>query len=220
MVLNAQTKDKDLWTLRGLAGFQRPVLWAQEDRMLVLDDRQLQAIDEADGRVVAARPLPGVRTGAPLRLPDSNLLAIPTVAGPALMRIAVAGDGMITEAEDKILSESRARLMVQDGSLVLTAAQDRALRLLTWNGSTFTRTWSATLPAEAGAPTWLALGSDLVAIGDDRGMVYLLATQDGTLRRTITHPAALLCAPVLAEGRLVVGDRDGNLVAYHLPPLP
>ena len=220
MVLSARTPDKDLWALRGLSGFQRPVLWAQDDRMLVLDDRQLQALDEADGRVVAQRPLPGARTGAPLRIPDSPLLVIPTAAGPALMRIAVSGDGMINEIEDKVLSESRARLLAQDGNAFLAVAQDRNVRLLTWNGTAFAKTWSAIIPADAGAPVWATLSAELALIVDDRGTVFLLSRHEGTLQRRLAHPAQLLAAPVFADGRIVVADRDGNLVAYHLPPLP
>ena len=220
MKLSAHTPDKDLWTLSGLAGFQRPALWAQDDRILMLDDRQIQALDEADGHVVAQRALPGVRTGAPLRIPDSQLVVIPTAAGSALIRLAVAGEGMISEVEDKVLSESRARLLAQDGAVFLTAALDRSLRLLTWSGTGFTKTWSATMPSDAGTPAWLTLTPDLALIADDRGTVFLLSRQDGTLQRRLTHSAQLLSAPVFADGRIVLADRDGNLVAYHLPPLP
>lgn len=220
MKLSAHTPDKDLWALGGFAGFQRPVLWAQEDRMLILDDRQLQALDETDGHVVAQRALPGVRSGAPLRIPDSQLLVIPTAAGSVLMRLAVAGDGKISEVEDKVLSESRARLLAQDGAFILTAAQDRNLRLLSWSGTAFTKTWSATIPSDAGAPAWLTLTADLALIADDRGTVFLLSRHDGTLQRRLTHSVQLLSAPVFADGRIVLADRDGNLVAYNLPSLP
>ncbi len=220
MVLSARTPDKDLWVLRDLAGFQRPVLWAQDDRVLILDDRQLQVLDEADGRVVAQRPLPGARTGAPLRIPDSPLLVIPSAAGAALMRIAIAGEGMINEIEDKVLSESRARLLAQDGNAFLAVAQDRSVRLLAWSGSAFVRTWSATIPADAGAPVWATLSADLAVIVDDRGAVFLLSRQDGTLHRRLVHPAQLLAAPIFADGRIVVADRDGNVIGYDLPPLP
>jgi hypothetical protein len=188
--------------------------------MLMLDDRHLQALDEADGHVVAQRALPGVGTGAPRRITGSPLFGIPTAAGPLLMRLAVAGVGMISESEDRVLSESRARLLAQDGAVLLTAAQDRTLRLLTWNGSAFTKTWGASIPSDAGVPTWLTLTADLALIADDRGTVFLLSRQDGTLQRRLTHAAQLLSAPLMAEGRIVVADRDGNLVAYHLPPLP
>jgi len=221
MSLSAKTSDKDLWTLGGLAGFQRPVLWAQEDRVLVLDDRQLQALDETDGHVLASRPLPGARTGVPLLLPDSNLLAIPTAAGATLMRIAVSGGGeMINEVEDKVLSECRARLLAQDGATVLTASLDKSLRLLGSSAGGFTRIWGAHLPTDAGQPQWLSLAPEVAMIGDDRGAIFLLARTDGTLLRRIVHRALLTCPPLIAEGRLVVGDRDGNVVAYHLPPLP
>jgi serine/threonine protein kinase len=220
LVLSAHTPDKDLWQLRGLAGFQRPVLWAQDDRILVLDDRQLQVLDEADGHVVAQRALPGARTGVPLRVPDSQLLVVPTTAGAVLMRVVPAGTGAIGEVDDKVLNDSRARLLAQDGATFLAVAQDRSVSLLAWNGSAFAKTWGATLPTDAGAPAWVTLTPDLALIGDDRGMVIVLSRKDGTLQRRLMHPAALLSAPILADGRIVVADREGNLVAYHLPPLP
>ncbi|HEX3132278.1 MAG TPA: hypothetical protein VHX44_01710, partial [Planctomycetota bacterium] len=218
MSLSAKTSDKDLWTLGGLAGFQRPVLWAQEDRVLILDDRQLQALDEADGHVVSTRPLSGIRSGAPLRIPDSNLLAIPTAAGATLMRV-LAGD-VISEVKNKVFNECRARLLTQDGATVLTAAQDKSLRLLSSSAGAFSRMWGASLPTDAGQPAWLSLATDVALVGDDRGTIFVLARADGRLLRRIVHRALLACPPLIAEGRLVVGDRDGNLVAYHLPPLP
>jgi outer membrane protein assembly factor BamB len=136
------------------------------------------------------------------------------------MRLAVTGQGTISEVEDKALSESRARLLAQDGAVFLTAAQDRNLRLLTWSGTAFTKTWGATMPSDAGTPAWLTLTADLALIADDRGTIYLLSRQDGTLQRRLTHSVQLLSAPVFADGRIVLADRDGNLVAYHLPPLP
>ncbi len=217
MVLNARTSDKDLWTLRGLAGFQRPLLWSQDDRILMLDDRRLQVLDEADGRVVATRQLPGARSGAALHLPASPLLVIPTAAGVSLMRVEVAGAGNISEVEDPVLAESRARTLAQDGTVLLTAAPDRSLRLLSWNGTAFQRTWGATVPADGGQVAWLTLTPDLALVGDDRGTVFLLSRADGTLRRRLSHGVQLLCPPLIADGRLIVGDRDGNLVAYHLP---
>jgi serine/threonine protein kinase len=220
MALSAHTSDKDLWVARGMGGFQRPWLWAQDDRILVLDYRQLQAFDEADGHVVAQRALPGARTGAALRLPGSQVLAIPTAAGTVLLRTAVAGEGTIKEVDDKVLSESRARYLAQDGNAVLAAAQDRSVCLLSWNGTAFARTWNANLPADSGVPTWLTLTPELALVGDDRGAVFLLARQDGTLQRRLVHAAPLLGSPLMADGRIVVADRDGNLVAYHLPPLP
>lgn len=220
LVLSAHTPDKDLWILRGLAGFQRPMLWAQDDRILVLDDRQIQALDEADGRAISQRALPGVRTGPGLRIPGSPLMAIPTNAGPALMRLTVAGEGKIGESEDKALSESRARLLTQDGVTFLAVAQDRSVSLLTWSGTAFTRTWGATIPMDAGAPAYVTLTPDLAVISDDRGTVFLLARNDGALQRRLAHPVPLLSAPVVTGDRLVLADREGNLVAYHLPPLP
>jgi len=76
------------------------------------------------------------------------------------------------------------------------------------------------MPSDAGTPAWLTLTPDLALIADDRGTVFLLSRQDGTLQRRLTHSAQLLSAPVFADGRIVLADRDGNLVAYHLPPLP
>ncbi len=220
MLLSARTSDKDLWTASGLAGFQRPMLWSQDDRILVLDDRRLQAMDEADGHIVAPRPLPGVRTGAAFTIPNSSLLVIPTAAGASLMRIQVMGEGTISEVDDNALAEARARMVAQEGSAFLTAAQDKSLRLLTWNGTAFHRAWSATVPHDDGQPTWLTLTPDFALVGDDRGTVFMMSRADGTLQRRITHRSPLLCPPLIADGRLIVGDRDGNLTAYHLPPLP
>jgi PQQ-like domain len=196
------------------------VLWAQDDRVLMLDDRNLQAFDEADGHVVATRPLPGARTGAPQRLADGQLLVIPTAAGATLMRVTVSGNAMISEIDDKVLAECRARLVVADEAAVLTAAQDKSIRLITWNGGAFHRTWGANLPADAGQPTWLTLVKEGALIADERGAVFILSREDGRLLRRISHPSPVRCPPLIADGRLVLGDRAGNLTAYHLPPLP
>ena len=220
MLLTARTADKDLWNHSDLSGFQRPALWFQEDRVLVLDDRKLWAFDETDGRVVSSYALAGARTGSALHIPNSPLLVIPTSSGAVITRVVVTGESKIVEIEDKVLGESRAQVIAQDGMVFLTAAQDKSLRLLTWSGSGFKLTWSAKMPAGAGKPTWLTVASERAVIGDELGNVYLLSRADGTLQRHIVHRSPLWCPPLIAEGRLIVGDRDGNLTAYHLPPLP
>ena len=224
MLLTARTADKDLWSHHDLSGFQRPALWFQEDRVLVLDDRKLWAFDETDGRVVSSYALAGARTGAALYIPGSPLLVIPTTTGAVIVKSESKTDGKtgekIGEIEDKVLSESRAQVIAQDGVAFLTAAQDKFLQLLTWSGSGFKLSWSAQMPAGVGKPTWLTLAPAHAVIGDDLGNVYLLSRTDGTLQRHIVHRSPLWCPPIIADGRLIVGDRDGNLTAYHLPPLP
>ena len=227
MLLTARTADKDLWSHSDLSGFQRPALWFQEDRVLVLDDRKLWAFDETDGRVVSSYALAGVRTGQALHIPGSPLLVIPTTTGAVMVTGRIKTDGKadgkagekIGEIEDKVLSESRAQVIAQDGVAFLTAAQDKSLRLLAWSGSGFKLNWSAKMPAGAGKPTWLTLAPEHAVIGDELGNVYLLSRADGALQRHIVHRSPLWCPPIMADGRLIVGDRDGNLTAYHLPPL-
>jgi serine/threonine protein kinase len=217
MTLSARTSDKDLWLVDNLTGFQRPWLWSQDDRVLVIDDRQIRMFDEAEGKQLVSHAFPGIRSGAPARLSEGTVLVVPTAAGAALLRVAVAGSGSVTELEDMVLVESRARLVAQDANVVLTAGQDRSLRLITWNGSGFSANWSAVLPADAGQATWLSLQTDHAVVGDDRGVVFLLARADGKLQRRIQHASQLLMPPVVSDGQLVVGDRDGNLIGYHLP---
>lgn len=219
MTITARTNEKDLWTVDNLTGFQRPLLWAQDDRVLVMDDRQLQIFDEAEGKPLVSHTFSGIRTGVPARLADGTLFVVPTNNGASLMRVASTGNVGVTDVDDKVLSDSRARLVAQDGNSVLTASPDRSLRLITWGGAGFAATWSATLPADAGQPTWLGLHADLALVGDDRGSVFLLARADGKLQRRIQHPVQLVLPPLVAEGQLVIGDREGNLVAYHLPPV-
>jgi hypothetical protein len=219
--LTARTPDRDLWSVGGLIGFQRPHLWFEEDRVLLLDDRQLQAFDEVDGRVVARRPLPGARTGEPLRLPDSHLLLIPTAENAVLLKVVVAGDGAgITEVDDAALTEAGGRMLAQQGSAILALRDDKSLRLLNWQGGRFAKQWMATLPADAGAPTWLALTPEAALVGDAHGTVHMLSRSDGSLLRRLIHRSPLLCPPLLVGGRVLIGDREGNLSAYHLPPLP
>jgi serine/threonine protein kinase len=220
MSLSARTNDKDLWSRNDLSGFQRPIMWFQDDRVLVMDDRQLMALDEADGHPIATHSFVGVRSGAPLQIPNSQIWVIPTTEGAVATRIPVTGESKISQVDDKALYESRARLMTQDGVAFLTAAQDKSLRLLTWTGAGFNRTWSAQMPANAGQPKWLTLTPDRALIGDDQGNVYLLSRADGTLQRHIIHPVPLWCPPIISDGRLIIGDRDGNLTGYHLPPIP
>jgi serine/threonine protein kinase len=220
MSLSARTNENDLWSRNDLSGFQRPVMWFQDDRVLVMDDRQVMALDETDGHPIAHYSFAGVRSGAPLQIPTSQIWIVPTTEGAVATRIPATGENKISAVEDKVLNESRARSIAQDGAAFLTAAQDKSLGLLTWTGTSFKRNWSAKMPANAGQPKWLTLTADRALVGDEQGNVYVLSRADGTLQRHLIHPVPLWCPPIISDGRLIIGDRDGNLTGYHLPPLP
>ena len=54
-----------------------------------------------------------------------------------------------------------------------------------------------------------------IALGDDTGLVHLLSREDGApLTRVATDGSAVIAAPVLAAGTLVVVTRSGGVFGF------
>jgi hypothetical protein len=217
--LVARTKDKDLWTQPGLRGFRDPQLWFHDDKVLVMDDRQLLVIDEADGRQLAALPLSGSRTGVPALLAKGEVMAIPTSAGIDLLRLPRQGDGEIAAFHDPALAEPIAVQLAADADRLLVARGDRGLRLLAWQGGRFERIWETAMPADGGAVATVALAGEHALIADELGTVFVLGREDGALQRRLANGSPLLCPPFELGGMVITGDRDGRVTAYAMPPL-
>jgi len=54
-----------------------------------------------------------------------------------------------------------------------------------------------------------------IAVGDDAGLVHLLSREDGSaLTRVATDGTAVVAAPVLAAGTLVIVTRSGGIFGF------
>ena len=87
-------------------------------------------------------------------------------------------------------------------------------KLVAWRRSDGERAWvserlryrSLTAPLVVGRP---------VAVGDDAGLVHLLSREDGAaLTRVATDGSAVVAAPVLAAGTLIVVTRSGGIFGF------
>jgi outer membrane assembly lipoprotein YfgL len=98
-------------------------------------------------------------------------------------------------------------------SMVFAAESDG--RLLAWKRDTGTPAWATDRLKyrELSAP--LAVGRVLV-VGDGSGWVHLLSREDGSeMTRLNTDGSAILAAPVLADGAIVVQTRNGGVFAWR-----
>ncbi len=220
MQLVARTSERDLWSHSGLSGRNEPQLWFHDDRVVVLDDQRLQELDETDGHQLSVASLSARRSGPGVLIDKGGIIAVPTVSGIDLVRIAsAAGDKLVIFHDPALDLADGRQLCAADGQL-LVARADHGLRLLGWKDGKGETLWSQALATEGGAISSLALSGDHALISDEAGGIYLCSRATGALQRRFPSATPLLGAPQEIHGVLIAADRNGAITAYALPPLP
>lgn len=87
-------------------------------------------------------------------------------------------------------------------------------RVLAWKRTDGERVWMSERLQYRGLTAPLVVGRS-IAVGDDTGLVHLLSREDGSaLTRLATDGSAIVAAPVLATGTLVVVTRSGGIFGF------
>lgn len=87
-------------------------------------------------------------------------------------------------------------------------------KVVAWRRADGERAWTTDRLQYRTLTAPLALGRSVV-IGDSTGLVHLLSREDGTpLNRLTTDGSAIVAAPVLAGGTLVVVTKNGGVFGY------
>lgn len=87
-------------------------------------------------------------------------------------------------------------------------------RVLAWKRTDGERVWMSERLQYRGLTAPLVVGRS-IAVGDDTGLVHLLSRDDGSaLTRLATDGSAIVAAPVLATGTLVVVTRSGGIFGF------
>ena len=187
--------------------------------MVVLDDQRLEELDETDGHQLSVASLSARRSGPGVLIDKGGIIAVPTVTGIDLVRIASATSDKLELFHDPALDLADGRqLCAADGQLLIARA-DHGLRLLGWKDGKGETLWSQALATE-GAISSLALVGDHALISDEAGAICLCSRATGALQRRFVSATPLLGAPLEMRGVLIAADRNGALTAYALPPLP
>ena len=87
-------------------------------------------------------------------------------------------------------------------------------KLVAWRRSDGERAWVSERLRYRSLTAPLVVGRS-VAVGDDAGLVHLLSREDGSaLTRVATDGSAVVAAPVLAAGTLIVVTRSGGIFGF------
>ena len=87
-------------------------------------------------------------------------------------------------------------------------------KLVAWRRSDGERAWVSERLRYRSLTAPLVVGRS-VAVGDDAGLVHLLSREDGAaLTRVATDGSAVVAAPVLAAGTLIVVTRSGGIFGF------
>jgi len=199
-----------------------PLILRQAGVILAVGDTLL--VGQA-GRLVGMNPINGsARWDAPIATPrgtnDIERL-VDLVAGVSRM-----GDTVCVRAfQASVGCVNAARGMVQwtkpANAAVGVHGDDRNVygteadgKVVAWRRADGERAWTTDRLQYRTLTAPLALGRSVV-IGDSTGLVHLLSREDGTpLNRLPTDGSAIVAAPVLAGGTLVVITRNGGVFGY------
>ena len=218
--LTARTSEHELWKVTGLVGQLEPQLWFHDDKVVVLDDQRVQAIDETDGHLVSSVVLSAKRSGPGMLIDQGGIIAIPVASGIELMRPAGAAGDRLEIFHDAQLDQADGRQVVAADSQLLVARSDRSMRLLGWKDGHAELVWSQNLPADSAAISFMGLAGEHALIADEQGAIYVYARSTGALQRRFASASPLLGAPLEVHGLLIFADRAGAISAISLPPLP
>ena len=87
-------------------------------------------------------------------------------------------------------------------------------KLVAWRRTDGERAWVSERLRHRSLTAPLVVGRS-IALGDDAGLVHLLSREDGAaLTRVATDGSAVVAAPVLADGTLVVVTRNGGVFGF------
>ncbi|WP_370654640.1 outer membrane protein assembly factor BamB [Rhodoferax sp.] len=87
-------------------------------------------------------------------------------------------------------------------------------KIVTWRRTDGERVWVSERLRYRSLTAPLVVGRS-IAVGDDSGLVHLLSREDGSpLTRVATDGSAIVAAPVLAAGTLVVVTRSGGIFGF------
>lgn len=87
-------------------------------------------------------------------------------------------------------------------------------KLVAWKRADGERAWVSERLQYRKLTAPLVVGRS-IAVGDDSGLVHLLSREDGSaLTRVTTDGSAIVAAPVLADGTLVVVTRNGGIFGF------
>jgi outer membrane protein assembly factor BamB len=64
----------------------------------------------------------------------------------------------------------------------------------------------------------VAIKDDLLVIGDFAGLVHCLDAQTGRVHWTYDMLATMWGSPLIADGKVFIGDEDGELAVFELSP--
>lgn len=211
---------RKLWTQ------QRPgesLVLRQAGVLLALGDTLVAGLS---GRLVGINPANGaIRWEAPIASPrgTNDIERLVDLVGPVSRTDAVvcarafqAALGCIDTARGTLLWTKAAYGSVGlqgDDKHVYGVESDG--KLVAWRRSDGERAWVSERLRYRSLTAPVVLGRS-VAVGDNTGLLHLLSREDGSaLTRVATDGSALVAAPVLAAGTLVVVSRNGGVFGFQ-----
>ena len=207
-LLIARSGARELWRLAGVAGTTEPLLRRSDDKLVLIDDLTVRVVEE-DGAESARLPLQAARTGPWAELPGGRLL-VATTAGVDLVVLGKGGAALVAHPW---LSEAGPAVPAAAGDVVVLARSDHTIDIAIWAADQIKPRWRAKTP---GRPLQAAIGSGLVAVADDGGLVTVIRLADGQTVRRIAHGVTAVTPPLLLPGLVVIADQTGAIAGYRL----
>lgn len=224
------TADRSVTAFDGLSGRK---LWNQQrpgESLALRQSGVLLAVGDTlvaglSGRLVGINPLTGaIRWEAPIASPrgTNDIERLVDLVGPAsreadvvCVRAFQASVACVNAARGNLLWSKPANGFVGlqgDDKHVFGVESDGTI--VAWRRADGERAWVSERLRyrKLGAP--LVVGRSLV-VGDDSGLLHFLSREDGSaLTRVATDSSAIVAAPVLATGTLVVVSRGGGVFGF------
>lgn len=178
------------------------------------------------GRLVGLNPLNGsIRWEAPIASPrgTNDVERLVDLVGPVsrdgdvvCARAFQAAVGCVNAVKGNVIWAKPATGFVGvHGDEVMLFGAESDGKLVAWKRANGERSWISERFLRRNLTAPLVVGRS-VAVGDDSGFVHFVSREDGSaLTRVTTDGSAVIAAPVLAGGTLVVVTRNGGIFGFR-----
>ena len=224
------TADRSVTALDGASGRK---LWTQQrpgEPLVLRQAGVLLAVGETvvvgmGGRLIGLNPANGVvRWDAPVAAPrgTNDIERLVDLVGPAARdgnvvcaRAFQAAVGCVDTTRGSLLwTKPAAGLVGVQGDEKFVFGVEGDSKVIAWRRADGERAWVSERLRFRGLGAPLLVGRAIV-VGEETGLVHWLARDDGAaLTRMPTDGSAVVAAPVLAAGTLVVVTRNGGIFGF------
>lgn len=190
-----------------------PWLTAEEQRLVVVDDRSITCYDQ-EGAMLSEQPLPtGMRDGPLLSLSHGTTLVLPITTGAIVLHTSTE-KGYDVAINPSELTSTVKTTYAAAGDFLLSG-DSRALSLYRWHEKSLVFQWTISAPDRRYWIGGFSISSEYASACDDQGTLHLYRLLDHSTAATLNFPAPLTKPIIITPQSIIVQGSDNRTITAY-----